>query len=94
MSVEDLVSPAVVAELKDADLAVRRRAGKEASALVRGPRDHVHGGSVQGEIEHLSPGTAADGRRRALVLLTPDEHLSIVGRRGQNGSEFGVGLDS
>lgn len=92
MGMKDLVSPAVVTELEDTDVAVRRRAGKKTSALVRSPCNHIHGRSVKGEIENLCPCAAAKGGGRVLVLLTPDKHLAIVGRRGQNCAEFRVRL--
>lgn len=37
MSMEDLVSPAVVTELENTDVTVRRRASKKTSALMRSP---------------------------------------------------------
>ena len=92
MSMEDLMGPAVVLELEDADMAVGRSTAKEAPALVRRPRDHVHGGSVKGEIENLGPGTTGGRRRRVLVLFAPDEHLSIVRGGGEDRSKLGVGL--
>lgn len=92
MGVEDLVGPAVIAELEDANVAVGRGAGKETAALVRGPGDHVDGGCVEGEIEDLGPGAAAGGGCCVLVLLAPDEDLAIVGGGGEDGAEFGVCL--
>lgn len=92
VGVEDLVCPAVVAELEDANVAVGRGAGQEAAALVRRPGDHVDGGCVEGEIEDLGPGAAAGGGRCVLVLLAPDEDLAIVGGGGEDGAEFGVCL--
>lgn len=92
MSMEDLVSPVVVTELEDADVAVRRRTGKETSTLMRSPCNHVHGRGVKGEIENLCPSAATSRRCRVLVLLTPDKYLAIVRRRGQDCAEFGVRL--
>lgn len=92
MSMEDLMSPVVVTELEDADVAVRRRTGKETSTLMRSPCNHVHGRGVKGEIEDLCPSAATSGRCRVLVLLTPDKYLAVVRRRGQDCAEFGVRL--
>jgi hypothetical protein len=78
VGVEGLVSPVVVPELQDTDMTIGRSAGKKTSALVGGPRDHVHGGSVEGEIEDLSPCATTGGRGRILGLLPPDQDLAIV----------------
>ena len=55
MGMEDLVRPAVVAELKDTDMPIGGSASKETAALMRGPGDHVHGRGVKGKIKHLGP---------------------------------------
>lgn len=55
MSVEDLVSPAIITELKDTDMSIRGSTGKETSTLVRSPGDHVHRRSVKGKIKNFSP---------------------------------------
>lgn len=47
---------------------------------------------MKGEVENFRPSTTADRGSGALVLLTPDEHFSIVGRRCENCAEFGVCL--
>ena len=93
MGVEGLVGPGIVPELKDTDVTVGRGAGQETSALMRGPRYHVHGSGVKGEIEDLSPGAAASGGGRVLRLLAPDQDLAIVRRGGQNCAKFGVCLE-
>jgi hypothetical protein len=92
MSVEDLMSPAVVAELEDTHMPVRRSASKETSALVWSPGNHIHRGSVEGEIENFCPGAACNGGCRVLVLFTPDKHFSVVRRGGQNRAKLGVSL--
>lgn len=92
VSVEGLVSPVVVAELENADMAIGGSTGKKASALMRSPRDHVHGGSVQGEIEDLGPSATTGWGGRILRLFTPDENLAIVRGRGQDGAKLGVSL--
>lgn len=40
--VEDLVGPAIVSELENADMPVRRGAGQETATLMRSPRNHIH----------------------------------------------------
>lgn len=47
---------------------------------------------MKGEVENFRPSTTADRGSGALVLLAPDEHFSIVGRRCENCAEFGVCL--
>jgi hypothetical protein len=78
VGVEGLVGPGIVPELKDTDMTIGRGAGKETSALVRGPRYHVHRSGVKGEIEDLGPGAAAGGRGSVLRLFPPDQDLAIV----------------
>jgi hypothetical protein len=92
VGVERLVGPRIVPELKDADMTIGRSAGKEASALVRGPRYHVHRRGVKGEIEDLGPRAAASRRGRVLQLFPPDQDLAIVRGGGQNCAKLGVGL--
>lgn len=75
---ENLVSPAVITELQNTNVAIRRSTRKHASALVGGPGDHVHGRSMERKVENFGPGAARDRRRRVLVLFAPDKHLSIV----------------
>jgi hypothetical protein len=92
MSMEDLMSPAVVAELEHTHMPVRRSASKETSAFVWSPGNHIHRRSVEGEIENFCPGAACNGGCRVLVLLTPDKHFSIIRRGGQNRAKLGVSL--
>jgi hypothetical protein len=92
VGVEGLVSPVVVPELEHTDMTVGRSAGKKASALVGSPRDHVHGGSVEGEIEDLGPGATTGGRGRILGLFPPDQNLAIVRGGSQNCTELRVSL--
>lgn len=89
---ERLVGPGIVPELKDTDVTVGRGAGKETTALVRGPRYHIHRSGVQGEIEDLGPGAAASGGGRVVRLLAPDQDLAIVRGGGQNRAKLGVCL--
>lgn len=42
VGVEDLVSPAIVAELKNANMSVRGGASEETATFMRSPGDHVH----------------------------------------------------
>lgn len=93
MRVEDLVGPAVIAELEHAHVAVRRGASEETPTLVRRPGDHVDGGCVEGEIEDLGPGAAAGRRGCTLVVLAPDEDLAIVGGGSEDCAEFRVCLE-
>jgi hypothetical protein len=92
VGVESLVSPGIVPELKNTDVTIGRGAGKETSALVRGPRYHVHRSGVKGEIEDLGPGAATGGRGSVLRLFPPDQDLAIVRGGGQNRAELGVCL--
>jgi hypothetical protein len=75
---ERLVGPGIVPELKDTDVTIGRGAGKETSALVGGPRYHVHRSGVKGEIEDLGPGAATGGGGSVLRLFPPDQDLAIV----------------
>lgn len=79
MGVEDLVSPAVVAEFENRYMAVRRSAGEQASDFMRSPRNHVNGSGMKGEVEDFRPGAAANRGSGALVLFAPDEHFAVVG---------------
>lgn len=79
MGVKDLMSPAIILELKNTDMAVGRSASKKASTLVRSPGDHVHRGCVEGEIKDLCPSVNSDRGCCVLVLFAPDEDLSIIG---------------
>lgn len=92
MSMEDLMGPAIVPELENADVAIRRCTGKETSTLMGSPCNHVHGRSVKGEIKDLCPSAAAGGGGRVLVLFTPDEHLAVIGRGGQDRAKFRMRL--
>lgn len=92
MRVEDLVRPAVVTELQNANMAVGRCTGKQTATLMRSPRDHVHRCSVQREIKDLCPSATSNRRGRVLVLLAPDEHLAIVRGGGEDRAEFGMRL--
>jgi len=89
---ENLVRPAVIAELKHRDMTIGRSAGEQTSGFMRSPGDHVHRGGVKREVEDFRPSTAADRGSGALVLLAPDEDFSIVGRRCENCAELGVCL--
>lgn len=91
MRVEELVRPAVIAELEHADIAVRRGAGEQTAALVRRPRHHIDGRGVQGKVKDLAPRAARDGRR-AGGLLPPDQDFAIVGRGCEDRAEFRVCL--
>lgn len=92
--VEDLMGPAVVTELEDTDMAVGGCAGQETATLVRGPRDHVYGRRVQGEVEDLAPCAATDGVGRVLRLLTPNQDLAVVRRGSENRAVFRVRLET
>ena len=94
MGVKDLMSPAIILELKYTNMAVGRSASKKAPTLVRSPGDHVHRGCVEGEIKDLCPGVYSDGGCCVLMLLAPDEDLSIIRRGGQNCTKFWVCLES
>lgn len=92
VSMESLVGPVVVAELKNARMTVGRSAGKETAALMRSPGYHVDRSGVKGEIEDLSPCASTSGGGGILRLLSPNQNLSIVRRGGQNCAELGVCL--
>lgn len=79
MSMKDLMSPAIVLELKNTNMAVGRSTSKKASTLVRSPRDHIHRGCVEGEIKDLRPGVYSDRGCCILMLFAPDEDFSIIG---------------
>lgn len=89
---ENLVRPAVIAELEHRDMTIGRSAGKQTSGFMRSPGNHVHRGGMKGEVEDFRPSTTANRGSGALVLLAPDKHFSIVGRRCENCAELGVCL--
>lgn len=74
-------------------MTVRGGAGQDTTTFMRSPGHHVHRSSMKREIKDFSPGTTANRGRCVLMLLTPDEHFSIVGGGGQNRAEFRVRLD-
>lgn len=92
MGMESLVGPIVVTELENADMAIGRGTGKETTTLMRGPRYHVDGSGVEGEVEDLSPCAATDGGSGILGLFAPDQNLAVVGGGCQDGAELGVRL--
>lgn len=52
---EDLVRPAVVAELENTDVAVRGGASQKTPAFMGSPGDDIDGCGMKGEIENLVP---------------------------------------
>jgi hypothetical protein len=83
-------------ELVHGDAAIRARAREDAPAFVRRPAYHVYAGSVDGEFEDFLPGCGG-GMLRArgegcVGRFAPDEDFAIVGRGGEEGAEFWVGL--
>lgn len=78
MRVEGLVGPVVVAELENTNMAIGGSTGEQTPRLVRSPRYHVDGSSVEREIKDLGPCAAAGRGGRVLGLLAPDEDLAIV----------------
>lgn len=75
---------AVVLELEDTDVAVRRGTGEEAAGLVRGPSDDVDRGLVEGEVVDSLPLVVLG------ALFFPDEDLAIVPCRRQDVAVFGM----
>lgn len=53
---ENLMCPAIIAELKNANLSVGGGAGEKATELMGCPAYHIYGSSVEGEVEHAAPG--------------------------------------
>lgn len=78
VGMEGLMGPIVVAKFKNTDMAVGGGTGKEAPALMRGPRYHVDGSRVEREIEDFSPCAATNRGGCILGLLPPDQDLAIV----------------
>lgn len=78
MSVERLVGPGIVPELKDTNVTVRGGTGKKTPAFMGSPRYHVDGSSVEREIKDLGPCGATDGGGCVLGLFPPDQDLAIV----------------
>lgn len=75
---------AVVFELEDADIAIRRCAGEEAARLMGRPRDNVDRGLVQREVVDSLP-LAVLG-----ALFLPDKDLAIVTGRCQDVTVLGM----
>lgn len=75
---------AIVFELEDADVAIRRCAGEEAACLVGRPGDNVDRGLVQREVVDSLP-LAVLG-----TLFLPDKDLAIVTGRCQDITILGV----
>lgn len=72
------MGPGIVTELKDTNVTIGRSTGKKTPTLVRGPRYHIDGGSVEGEIKDLGPRGATHRGGCVLGLFPPDEDLAIV----------------
>lgn len=81
MGMEGLVGPVVVTELEHTDMAIGGGASKETTALMRGPRYHVDGSGVEGEVEDLGPCAATDWGGGILGLFSPDQDLAVIGGR-------------